>query len=93
MSEQDKDLQERIKKLEQKAEQTEKMLQFFVKFLDEKFPKEPMQSWTDGPIMSYGKHKIDWRDLNVPSTEIKKEFKTQAWRNKKGADEPRGDEA
>ena len=83
MSDQEKDLEERLKRLEEKTELTQKILGILAKFLDEKFPKEPITFCTDGPIMFYGKNSIKWSDLNIPDTEIKKEFKLPKRQNKK----------
>lgn len=87
------ELEERIKKLEEKAARTEEMLNLMIEYIDKKVEKKPMTFWTDGPIMTYGKNEIPWTEINNIDTEIrdfKNKFQTS---RKKGADEPRGDEA
>lgn len=87
------ELEGRIKKLEEKAAKTEELINLMIEYIDKKVEKKPMTFWTDGPIMSYGKNTIPWSETNNIDTGIKDFTNKSRASRKKGADEPRGDEA
>ena len=71
MNNETKDLEERIKKLEEQAELTQKRLDLLIDWIDKNVEKKPIMSWTDGPIMARGLQGFD----KYEGLELNGEFK------------------
>lgn len=66
MTQEEKDLlEERLERVENKAKETERLVNMLLEWVEKNVPKKPNLSFTDGPIMVYPKHsKLDY-DLNI----------------------------
>jgi hypothetical protein len=62
MNNESKDLEERIKKIEEQAALTEKRLNILIDWVDKNIEKKPMVFCTDGPIMARGSRGFDKYD-------------------------------